>query len=568
MNTANAKNKKETGAHYTPRGLAEFVASQILNNFNKKNKSGKLRILDPAVGDGELLDALLNKLKKRNDLNLQVFGFDTDKDALIIAESRLSNNYPNVSFFFECKNFLDLVINQYFEEDLFRISNAEPFDLIISNPPYVRTQILGTEKAKLLSRQFGLSGRVDLYHAFLKSLGIVLREDGIAGIIVSNRFMSIKSGESIRKSLLNYFSILHIWDFGDTKLFDASVLPAVLLLKKNLNSVKIENTKFTSIYTTKDKLPSVQFDNIFESLTFDGIAKINDNVVYNIKQGFLDNGNKNSGIWRISNGKIDLWLKTVEKHTYCTFRDIDKIRVGVKTTADKIFIRNNWECLNNDECPENDLLKPLITHRIANRFRCLERDEKRKILYPHINVNGKRSVINLHDYPKAANYLNRYRSILEDRKYLINSGRKWYEIWVPQDPAKWKQPKVVFWDIAEEPTFWIDFSGSVVNGDCYWLTYKKESDINLLWLAMAIGNSKFIEKFYDYKFHNKLYSGRRRFMTQYVEQFPLPNPNLNISKKIIKNSKKIYEMIFDSNVESLIKENNNLIYQAYGLRIK
>ena len=59
-----------------------------------------------------------------------------------------------------------------------------------------------------------------------------------------------------------------------------------------------------------------------------------------VKQGFLDNGNKSSGIWRISNGKIDLWLKTVEKHTYCTFRDIDKIRVGVKTTADKIFIRN------------------------------------------------------------------------------------------------------------------------------------------------------------------------------------------------------------------------------------
>ena len=38
-------------------------------------------------------------------------------------------------------------------------------------------------------------------------------------------------------------------------------------------------------------------------------------------------------------------------------------------------------------------------------------------------------------------------------------------------------------------------------------------------LLLAVANSSFITKFYDIAFHNKLYAGRRRFMTQYVKKF-------------------------------------------------
>jgi hypothetical protein len=43
-----------------------------------------------------------------------------------------------------------------------------------------------------------------------------------------------------------------------------------------------------------------------------------------------------------------------------------------------------------------------------------------------------------------------------------------------------------------------------------------------LLLILAVANSTFVEKFYDTRFHNKLYSGRRRFITQYTSEFPLP----------------------------------------------
>ena len=77
-------------------------------------------------------------------------------------------------------------------------------------------------------------------------------------------------------------------------------------------------------------------------------------------------------------------------------------------------------------------------------------------------------------------------------------------------------PKLVFRDISEQPTFWLDFEGSVVNGDCYWLTPESQGSDDRLWLAAAVANSTFIESFYDHRFNNKLYAGRRRFITQYV----------------------------------------------------
>jgi len=40
-------------------------------------------------------------------------------------------------------------------------------------------------------------------------------------------------------------------------------------------------------------------------------------------------------------------------------------------------------------------------------------------------------------------------------------------------------------------------------------------------------------KYHDLVFNNKLYSGRRRYFTQYVERYPLPDVNSSIAEEII-----------------------------------
>jgi hypothetical protein len=105
----------------------------------------------------------------------------------------------------------------------------------------------------------------------------------------------------------------------------------------------------------------------------------------------------------------------------------------------------------------------------------------------------------------------------------------------------------------------------VVNGDCYWLACRDNVQVDLLWLALAVGNSKFIETFYDHRFHNRLYAGRRRFITQYVEEFPLPNPNNGLGKAIIETAKRVYALTPSSEADTLKWELDKMVWRAFGL---
>ena len=553
--------EKAGGAVYTPKALADFVSQQMAEAAGEQYTGYSLRILDPAIGHGELLVSLLEHLPCQRNIDIEVCGFETDPEALEIARERLEQQFPDISVRFESDDFLKFVL-EHFEPsgngNLFRSAIPEAYDFVIANPPYVRTQIMGANQAQLLSEQFGLSGRVDLYHAFVLGISQVLKPQGIAGIIVSNRFMTTKSGASVRQALFDRFNIFHAWDLGDTKLFEAAVLPAVLLVQGKSDN-KLESPAFTSIYQTSELATASATDPI-SALDAEGVVRVGDGRHFQVQHGKIDTNCRPDGVWRIATEAGDTWLKTVAARSWGTFRDIGKIRVGVKTCADKIFIRNDWQDMADIDRPE--LLRPLTTHHVARRFKSLSSDQLRHVLYPHEVVDGRRRAVDLSHYPRSQAYLTVHRPALEGRKYVIEAGRQWYEIWVPQDPRAWEQPKLVFRDIADEPTFWIDLDGSVVNGDCYWLVAQNPVDTDLLWLAAAVANSTFIERFYDLRFHNKLYAGRRRFMTQYVENFPLPDPQSSLSTSIIATAKRIHKITPSSYTELLQKELNAMVWKA------
>jgi len=550
--------RKNTGAHYTPTSLASFVASQILDRFEAKtvNKKDKLRIIDPAVGDGELLHNIITLANKRGFSDLEIFGFDINQEAVDASIKLIKEDFPSVILKIQKDDFLEWVLNNY-NDSLFSSSIEKvQFDIVIANPPYVRTQVMGSEKAKKLAAEFDLSGRVDLYHAFLKGIEKILKPEGTVGIIVSNRFLTTKSGELVRKNLLSDFNVLHVWDLGDTRLFEAAVLPAVLLLKKTRSIDKFSKSKFTSIYLegkTQKNDPIL----IFDALEKGG------NDLFKVLHGTLDYGNEYGDVWRLATQHADEWLEQVRSKTKLLFKDIGKVKVGIKTTADNVFIVSDINKFTG-KIPET--LKPLITHHIASRFKAGE--PIKHVVYTHESNGEKKKSINLSDYPITKKYLESHKKQLSSRTYIANSNRSWFEIWVPHDPDAWKHPKLVFRDISEQPIFWMDESGAIVNGDCYWLSLENKKQTDLLWLALAIANSRFIEEFYDHSFNNKLYSGRRRFITQYVEKFPLPDPELMTSKKIIDTAKKIYKLSPSEKAKDLETELNSLVYSAFGLNSK
>src|SRR5689334_5018209 len=82
MSNLDLKTRKETGAHYTPPELAAFVADTMLTHA-PKTKNG-CRVLDPSIGDGTLMEALVLRLDSPD-----ITGFDTDANAVLAAKEKL-----------------------------------------------------------------------------------------------------------------------------------------------------------------------------------------------------------------------------------------------------------------------------------------------------------------------------------------------------------------------------------------------------------------------------------------------------------------------------------------------
>lgn len=539
--------RKQNGVHYTPPALADFLARQTVACINPA-QSEPIAMLDPACGDGQLLASLIDALPARGLRIGKVVGLDTDPNAVALAKERLERfGIPDLS-----------IHRQDFLQGDF---SSQSFDCVIANPPYVRTQNLGGAAAQLLAKKFQLKGRLDLYQAFTVAISSVMRPGGALGLLTSNRFLTVRSGAAMRGLLRQYFDLHQIFDLGDTRLFDAAVLPAVVTgTKRGLQVDASHQPVFHRVYCIDGSLADGDAATLLPAIEDPGVCGEFETTggSFLIERGELlaeDHGS----VWTLENSMTRRWLDCVRASQVNRFGDLAEVKVGIKTTADAVFIGEQWDSLENSK-PEDVLLKSLITHHDASRWSIST--PRKSVLYPYDLARQKRTPIELGDFPKSQAYLEQYRDRLESRKYVVDSGRHWYEIWVPQQPADWAKPKIVWPDISEQPKFFLDSSGAIVNGDCYWIKLRPAVDPDWLYLMLAVANSSIATKFYDTVFHNKLYAGRRRFMTQYVMEFPLPALESKLGREIVNLAKRLVERPDKPNEASVEAK----VQQAFGLR--
>ena len=104
----------------------ELVALILAEEGKRKREEGKVMILDIGTGSGCIPIAL-----KKNSPNTEVYAIDVSEKALATAQKNAALN--NVQVHFMLKNILET-------DDL-----EQTFDIIVSNPPYVRN----LEKAEI-----------------------------------------------------------------------------------------------------------------------------------------------------------------------------------------------------------------------------------------------------------------------------------------------------------------------------------------------------------------------------------------------------------------------------------
>lgn len=526
---------KERGAHFTPSDIANYIAERSLSMLELPNEQDNVIILDPACGDGELLIAAY-KIASRWNKKVTLIGIDSDFVTLESAKNRISPLLKNSDILdLRCTNFLDCTSNQitapFDEQNKNDVSiRVLPLaDLVIANPPYVRTQVMGANSSQRLSKKYNLKGKVDLYHAFFLSYINFLKPNGVLGVITSNRYLYTKSGSMVRKYLDQDYDIDLVIDLGDTKIFSAAVLPAILFAKPRTSN--LHSASCIRVYETSSDCNAIPVKSVSEMLVKeDGIFSI---CGKNFKKesGHVRNTTIYQEPWILASSEQEIWLDKIDSAAFCRIKDIGRVHVGVKTTADNVFIRDDWDSLEQEK-PEKEWVRPLISSGNTHRWRASQ-ESNHQILYPYYSENGKRCVASLSEYPHMKNYLESFYDQLSGRSYVTKAKRQWYEIWVPQDPSAWTSPKVVFPDISNEARFLVDESGAIVDGNCYWIQVdNQESD--LLYLIAAVANSSLMDRYHSLAFQNVLYSGKRRFLTQYVSQYPIPDPQSEESQEIVK----------------------------------
>ncbi|HEV3006796.1 MAG TPA: N-6 DNA methylase, partial [Pirellulales bacterium] len=428
--------QKSTGAHFTPAGLARLVAERVAALMD--DLRGPIRVLDPACGDGNLLCAINDAL--RNDMRRRVtlIGIENDDGSFASLQARQPK-------FGRCRT--DLIKGDFLEffngGDLFGATEAiAPVDVVIANPPYVRTQVLGAKRAQQLAARFGLSGRVDLYQAFLVAMAKQLRPGGILGVISSNRFLTTRGGVAIRRFLRTRFDLSEIIDLGDTKLFDAAVLPALIFAVKRSDSGEASGRaepSFIRIYegSNDGNDEAEHVSSVLDCLRNpqSRVVRVNGST-YRIAAGRLPIPQDDAKPWTLLSGSESEWVAMIDAASRSRIGELAKVRVGIKTTADSVFIRRDWISLPTPIRPECRHLRPLLSQEDSAKWRPSESAiPQRQVLYTHEVVDGRRRVIRFDERSSTWKYLLKNKDKLSSRAYVVDAGRAWYEIWVPQDPS-------------------------------------------------------------------------------------------------------------------------------------
>jgi len=211
--------RNKWGQFATPFALALGLA-----RYARRILGGRgLRFLDPAIGTGSFYSALsqivpANSIEAATGIELDPLFAEAAKDLW-------------------GKSGLNIVRGDFTRQR----PPAERFNLVLTNPPYVRHHHLESdEKGRLRAQlarslQMEISGLAGLYCYFLLLCHDWMEEEGLALWLIPSEFMDVNYGAALRRYLVDRVTLLHIHRFcpTDVQFTDALVSSAVVVFRKS-----------------------------------------------------------------------------------------------------------------------------------------------------------------------------------------------------------------------------------------------------------------------------------------------------------------------------------------------
>jgi site-specific DNA-methyltransferase (cytosine-N4-specific) len=526
---------KSKGATHTPLQVSRYITRNAIKWWQKQNpklKSPKT-VGDLSVGVGSFLLALHLEGIGRDS---KIIGMDSNLHSVLCCELLRISVGANWEIFHS-----DSLLSVNTVRDLF---SSDPefenfkFDLLIGNPPYVRSSNLPAPYISELRGKFEylVKGNFDLSVAFLEQARKSLNTNGVFSYITSSKFSDSKYGEAICNSISKESRVLAIENFGDVQVFPGFTTYVLILTVAKSNPAK--RFHYTS-FDTKDlsetlestKAITLQTDT---SLTFPWTFTTDE---------FLEIRRKLTS--------TDLPLVT----DY-----FSGIFQGVRTGSNEVFVVSETD----SQQLEKELLIPFVSGREIKRQYLTEISNS--LLFPY-KVDEFRTPSLIEEDKLAKDYKKVYKRLLAHKRQLLErsleNNAEWYGYSRSQSLSTFLKPKLFVKEMMPRAEFAYDSQGVMAFGSGYALdaTVLQNGDL-AMWTAIL--NTPVLE-FSLRNIGTQLHSGWFRVLKHQLIKLRLPRltsqQKLDLNKLVVK---------FEKNPTSesgaaALTEINKMVAQSFGL---
>lgn len=217
------------------------------------------------------------------------------------------------------------------------INSGDKFDVIIGNPPYVKTEDikkLHTKAEVQIFKKYASSHKqFDKYYLFIEKALELLNENSSMCYIVPNKFLHTESAEKLRLMIKD--KIVKLDDFGAVQLFKDKTIYSSILTVGTANAGHLS-------YRTVDKIAQLWND---ESEQYSLIPKQSLNCM-----PWAESTNINDATpWLVSDddGYMSMMKKAASK--IVPLSDIVEIYNGIQTSAEKVYKIEGKTIVSEDE---------------------------------------------------------------------------------------------------------------------------------------------------------------------------------------------------------------------------
>ena len=425
----------------------------------------------------------------------------------------------------------------------------DSFDIVIANPPY-----LGESGHKEIFRHIKqgtlkdfYQGKMDIFYFFFHLAVNIGTYDGQIAFISTNYYPTATGAKKLRKDIKGRTSIRQLINFSELKIFESAQGQhnMITLLSKGYDA----NTDAETCITEQVSIATPQtLQNILGwQDEFTRYYQVNQSDLYEGEECYIRMAGAGSEIGTNQLQNLLNRIKSIGKplSTFCA------INQGVVSGCDYVSSRNRMklgntpaihggdgifvfdleheedeEVIRSLSDKEKKLLKPFFKNTDTKRYWCKLKANK-YLLYLDRNCS------NIDQYPNIKKHLDKYYSILVDRREVQTQRIKYFQLQWPRVASIFTGPKITVPYRSEINSFAYNEIEWFCRSDSYIIT-SKDSDVELKYIV-ALLNSRL---YYTWLYHK----GKRKGET--LELFQVPLSEIPI-KKISKTDQKTFISIVD-----------------------